>query len=368
MTSKPLALYLHIPFCASKCPYCDFYSGRYPAETRARYVEALKEELETGFRSRAFLPPDVYSRPLSSVYFGGGTPSLLGAEPLTDLLNAARRRFTVLPDAEITLEANPSLEEPEAFFAALAESGVNRVSLGLQSAVDAERKKLGRRAGRADAERCVRAAYEAGITNVSLDVMLGIPGQTPASLNETLSFAANLGVPHLSCYLLKIEPGTPFHKLRDKLDLPDDDASADFYLQTCAFLKARGYRHYEVSNFCRDGLVGRHNMTYWADGEYLGLGPGAHSFLNGTRFFQPPDLDSFLARVPAEFEGAGGDEAERLMLRLRTDLGAPLTSFPDKTAAIAAMERNGLVTVRDGQLCLTDKGFLVSNAVLAELL
>ena len=368
MTSKPLALYLHIPFCASKCPYCDFYSGRYPAETRAAYLAALTEELRTFRRSAAFVPEGLSDRPLSSVYFGGGTPSVLGAAALTSVLTAVRARFSLLPDAEITVEANPSLPEPEAFFAALAASGVNRVSLGLQSAVEQERRKLGRRAGKPQIARCVAAAKAAGIRDVSLDVMLGVPSQTRESLLETLEFALSQQPTHLSCYLLSLEPGTPFDKMRDRLDLPDEDAAADLYLLMCGVLKARGMRHYEVSNFCFGDRIGRHNMTYWTDGDYLGLGPGAHSYLAGRRFYQPPDLDGFLNGVPVCDEGPGGDAEERLMLRLRTDLGAPASAFPGREALLKELERNGLITTDGGTVRLTDRGFLVSNRVIGELL
>ena len=368
MTSKPLSLYLHIPFCASKCPYCDFFSGRYPDETKTAYVRALTEEIKTLRRSSAFLPADGLDRPLSSVYFGGGTPSVLGAAALSDLLNAVRSRFSLLPDAEITAEVNPSVADPDRFFAALAGSGFNRVSIGMQSAVDEERKKLGRRAGKREVARSVDAAKRAGIGNISLDVMLGIPLQTEESLVETLDFALSQDVPHLSCYLLKIEPGTLFYKLRDRLILPDDDTAADFYLLTCEYLKTRGMRHYEVSNFCFADKIGRHNMTYWTDGEYLGLGPGAHSFVGGVRFFQPPDLDAFLSGAPAAYEDTGGDEEERLMLRLRTDLGTPASAFPKKKALLSRLEQNGLLTVTDGLVRLTDRGYLVSNQVIGALL
>ena len=364
----PLALYLHVPFCASKCPYCDFYSGRWPEETRAAYATALTDEIKTLRRNAPFVDDGVFSRPLSSVYFGGGTPSLLGANALRSLLAAVSDRFPVLPDAEITVEVNPSLPDPEGFFSALQTAGVNRVSLGMQSAVETERKKLGRRSGKAEIERAVKAAQNAGIEDVSLDVMLGVPSQTKESLLFTLDFALGLGVTHLSAYLLKLEEGTPFFRRKDKLDLPSEDETADFYLLTCRTLEARGMRHYEVSNFCFGDKVGRHNMTYWRGGEYLGLGPGAHSFLGSTRFFEPPSLEGFLAGETAVYEGEGGDEEEKTMLALRTDLGAREALFKGKEEKLALFEANGLLTVRDGRVRLTDEGFLLSNAVIGELI
>ena len=375
-TDGSLGLYFHVPFCASKCPYCDFYSHCDPARIPA-YTAAVRRELDSGAGFRAFTDGGLWDRRVCSAYFGGGTPSSLPAAELRSILDAARVRFDFAPDAEITVECNPSLPEPAAYFAALAAAGVNRISLGLQSAVDGERRRLGRRADAAAAADCIAAAKRAGIRDISLDLMLGIPGQTAQSLRESLSFCEAREIGHLSVYLLKLEENTFFYKNRKKLDLPDEDAAADLYLEACDFLEARGWRHYEISNFCRDGRVGRHNLRYWQGGDYLGIGPAAHSLYGENRFYYEADLEAFLGGTPCAYEGAGGGAAERLMLALRTDLGLELPAFtaayavsaPEKLYAQArSLAAHGLARFDGARLSLTDAGMLVSNAAILSLL
>ena len=374
--SPPFGLYVHVPFCAAKCPYCDFYSGR-DTELIPAYVNAVTDELVTLRRAKGFADETLFSRPLSTVYFGGGTPSLLPAAALCAILDTVRQRYALTPDAEITAEANPTLKEPEAWFSAAAKAGVNRVSVGMQSALDSERKALGRRGTPEDVKRTVLAARTAGIDNVSVDVMLGIPGQTETSLKQSLDSALSLGISHLSVYILKIEPGTVFDRRKETLDLPDEDAVAQLYLFTCEYLKAQGMRHYEISNFCFGDRVGRHNLAYWRCGEYLGVGPAAHSFLNGRRFYYERDLAGFINGVPPVDDGPGGDADEVLMLALRTDEGldfpafcdrfgiAPSPRFYDKITEYGAL---GLAEYQAGRLTLTGRGFLLSNTVISELL
>ena len=374
--NTPFGLYVHVPFCAAKCPYCDFYSGRDVSRIPA-YVDAVVAELCGPVRAKAFADGRIFERPLASVYFGGGTPSLLSAAQVKMILDTVRARYALTGDAEVTLELNPTLNEPEAYFAALASAGVNRVSIGMQSAVAQERRALGRRGTPEDVRRAVTAAQSAGVTNVSVDLMLGIPGQTQDTLRQSLDFALGLGITHLSVYLLKIEPGTVFEKRRDRLDLPDEDAAADLYLYLCAYLRERGMRHYEVSNFCFGSAVGRHNLSYWLCGEYLGVGPAAHSFLNGRRFYYARDLDAFLAGAPPADDGAGGDADEVLLLALRTDLGLDLPAFcrrfglqitPALTDQLEQYRTLGMLEYTDGCISLTDRGFLLSNAVISGLL
>ena len=370
-------LYIHVPFCASRCPYCDFYSHCDRALIPA-YVNAVCDELSTLRRTAgAVSVSGVKDRGAASVYFGGGTPSLLTVEQVRTILSCVRKNFDLPADAEITLEVNPSLAEPERFFAAVAAAGVNRVSLGVQSAVDEERRKLGRRAGKAEILRCIAAARAAGITNISLDVMLGIPGQTEETLRETLDFVLQSGAPHVSAYLLKLEPGTVFYKRRETLALPDEDAAADLYLFTCAYLKQHGFRHYEISNFCKNGLVGRHNLAYWQDKEYLGFGPGAHGFWGGVRYRQPPEIDGFLHGAPCEGTDAGGDAEEAFLLAMRLDTGIvpaafarayPVRFLPGFEKKTKLFAEKGLLTTRNGTVALTDAGMLLSNAVIAQLL
>lgn len=379
-TDNTLGIYIHVPFCASKCPYCDFYSHCDPA-LLPDYGNAVCEELTSLRRTAGAVGEAVATaakeRTIASVYFGGGTPSLLSPEQLGTILDTVRTTCRLLPDAEITVECNPGLSEPEAYFAAIAKAGVNRASLGMQSVIETERRKLGRRSGKAEIARCIAAARAAGITNLSLDIMAGIPEQTEESLRRTLDFALEQNVPHLSVYLLKIEPGTVFYKKRDTLHLPDEDETAEMYLFMSRYLTAHGYRHYEISNFCRNDRVGRHNLRYWQCKEYLGIGPGAHGFLNGVRYCQPPDLRAFLAGAPCEVTDEGGDAEERFMLALRTDAGVDIDEMKRKYGATfsprfekktEAYEKQGLLTRKHNTLTLTPEGMLVSNDLIASLL
>ena len=370
-----VGLYIHIPFCASKCPYCDFYS----VADRGRmdeYVDAVTDELRTLHRIGAYAD-GLRGREIATVYFGGGTPSLLGAERLAALLRTVKERFSVSPGAEVTVECNPSSSLSEGFFAALAAAGVNRVSLGMQSAVDAERKKLGRKATAADVSTAVCACRSAGIANISLDVMLGVPGQTQETLRQTLDYAVSLNATHLSAYMLSIEEGTFFYKKRDTLGLPDEDAVCDMYLSLCEYLKNRGFRHYEISNFCLPGYEARHNTAYWQDGEYLGIGPAAHSFLNGRRFFFPRDLDGFIqGELPVD-DGPGGGWEEFVMLALRLDAGVSLREMKERFGVVPSPAfadklqpyLSGCLLAFDGdRLALTERGFLVSNTLIGEII
>ena len=368
-------IYIHVPFCASKCPYCDFYSvadrGRFAA-----YLDAVTDELRT-LRRVGPLADGLKGRDISTVYFGGGTPSFLGAENLAALLRAVKENFNVAPGAEITAECNPSSSLAPGFFETLAAAGFNRISMGMQSAVDAERKKLGRRATAADVETAVKACQSAGITDISLDIMLGVPEQTERSLLSSLDFALSLGVTHLSAYLLSIEEGTFFDKKRDKLDLPEEDAVCDMYLSLCEYLKNNGFRHYEISNFCLPGHEARHNTAYWRDEEYLGVGPAAHSYLNGRRFYFPRDLDAFIAGSPPVDDGPGGGWEEALMLALRLDMGISIQETREKygvspspffTETLQKYQTGGLLTFDGDRVALTEKGFLVSNTVIGEII
>lgn len=364
---EPIGLYLHIPFCRGKCPYCDFYSMRVDAERMDTYTKALEETL-AAWAART-------GRAADTLYFGGGTPSLLGGKRIASLVDTARAHYG-LADAEITVECNPS-DADGCLFEMLACAGVNRISLGLQSALDEERKALGRRAGVGEVAECIRLAKAAGITNLSLDLMLGIPGQTVDSLRRSIDFCVQAGVTHISAYLLKIEDGTAFARRQEKLSLPDEDAVCDFYEQACESLSEAGFRQYEISNFAQPGFESRHNLKYWNAEEYLGLGASAHSFLEGKRFFYPRDIDAFLrgaAPVP-DGEGGGFEEYAMLRLRLTEGLREDLLSrrygygIPDEMRRAAQqLAGYGLLEQDGGGIRLTRKGFLLSNAVIAELL
>lgn len=362
-----IGLYLHIPFCRSKCPYCDFYSMCGSEGEIDAYVHALRRKISES--------AEALQRKADTLYIGGGTPSVLGADRLKSLVEQAKSDF-LTDGAEITVECNPYGLNPD-FFETLATAGVNRVSLGLQSAVDGERRILGRLSDAEGVRRAVLWAKRAGISNLSLDVMLGIPHQTAQTFHETLQFCLSLGVPHISAYMLKIEAGTPFEKRKDSLGLPDDDQTADLYLQLCETLEQNGLAQYEISNFARPGFQSRHNLKYWHCEAYLGLGPAAHSFLDGKRFYYPRDLQAFLGGKPPVPDGTGGDFTEYAMLALRLCEGLSekkvQTRFghgiPQEMRLRAApLASHGLLHMDTDGIRLTRTGFLVSNAVLAELL
>lgn len=371
-----LGLYFHIPFCKSKCPYCDFYSVT-DKTLFVPYKDALCEEIRSLRRCREFVGDKIRTGLVDTVYFGGGTPSLWGAENICEVLQTVKSSFNLTENTEITVECNPSSPDLDVFFRKCAEYGVNRISLGMQSAVDTERRKLGRNADRQQILRVLNDARNAGIDNLSLDLIIGIPDQTAASLQESLDFLVSSGVPHASVYLLSVEEGTFFHKNRHRLNLPDEDTAASFYLQTVDFLNRNGLQQYEISNFAKPGFASRHNSRYWEQKEYLGLGPAAHSFVGGRRFGFDRSVQDFLNGLPPEDMGTGGDFEEFVMLKMRltkglthTDCKAKFgTDIPDSLLNRAQKyEKHNLLTINEKGLSFTAEGFLVSNAILSDLL
>ena len=362
-----VGLYLHLPFCDGKCPYCDFYSRRPEAGQIESYVIALCAALEDWKEKEP--------RAAHSLFLGGGTPSLLTGEQLTRLL-AAARRFGLTADAEITCEANPR-SAMEDWLAAAAAAGVNRLSFGLQSAHADELALLGRRHTAQDAARALDAARRAGIGNLSVDLMLCLPGQTPQKAVESVDFCLAQGVEHLSAYMLKVEEDTPFARQGMADRLPDEETQRAIYLAVCDRLEQAGLKQYEISNFARPGRECRHNLTYWDDGEYLGLGPAAHSFLHGKRFYWSADTAAFCTGAGPTDDGDGGDWDEYLMLRLRlraglTEAGARARfghGIPPAVRRRAApLAAAGWLTADADGLRLTREGALVSNAVITALL
>ena len=341
------------------------------------YKNSLCEELKTLRRCRDFVAADIKTKTVDTVYFGGGTPSLWGADNITAVLQAVKKNFTLTQNTEITVECNPSSPDLEAFLLQCAANGVNRISLGMQSAVDNERKKLGRTADRAKILQAIHFAKKAGINNISLDLIIGIPDQTAESLQESLDFLVSTGVPHASVYLLSIEEDTFFGKNRHRLNLPDEDTAADFYLQTVDFLNQNGLVQYEVSNFAKPGFESRHNSRYWEQKEYLGLGPAAHSFAGGKRFGFSRSIQDFLNGISPEDMGTGGDFSEFVMLKMRLTSGLTHadcrqkfgTDIPPALLNRAQQyEKHNLLTINESGLFFTAEGFLVSNAVLSDLL
>ena len=365
---KPLSLYFHIPFCKSRCPYCDFYSTTDLA-LREDYTRALVRAVEG-----CPAPPGT---PVPTVYFGGGTPYLLG-DGLLQVLEAVQGRFSLLEDCEITLEANPGDLEEEGL-RRLREGGFCRLSLGLQAGEAEGLGLLGRRHTPEESAQGVALARKAGFSNLSVDLMLATPGQTVERAVALAEYGAGLAPEHISAYLLKIEPGTPFAKGGMEARCPGPDQAADIYLAVCRRLEELGYRHYEISNFAKPGYESRHNTVYWRLGEYLGFGPSAASSFQGRRFRVPGDLAAFLAAGdPWETvleEGPSGGLTEYVMLSLRLAEGLELCRLPDYGGdpeevlrRAAPLEGAGLLTIQKGHIALTQRGFLLSNAIIAKQL
>ena len=382
---------MHIPFCRSKCPYCDFCS--YPRPTAER-MEAYTRELAHRIREAGKLYSAVphngtgtTSRiPVDTVYFGGGTPTLLPNACIRELFDAIYAAFDVLPDAEITVEGNPATTDGDGL-AVWRENGVNRLSLGAQSAQADELKALGRLHRWEDVCRTVADARAAGIENINLDFMLGIPHQTPETLADTLSRALALEPTHMSAYTLMLEEGTPFYRRgRERLGLPADEDTADeqavaLWEQASATLRGAGYEHYEISNYARPGYRSRHNLHTWQCRDYLGLGVAAHSCMNGVRFGQSRDMEGFLRGEDiTEFREEltlADREAEYIMLALRLSDGVDEGEFAFRFGrdfwhtygdfCIPYID-GGFLCREGGRVFLTERGFPVSNTILSDLL
>ena len=368
-----LGVYLHVPFCLSKCPYCDFCS--FPGsreEDRERYVKAVLREIEER---------DFPRRTATSVFFGGGTPSLLSVKQFDALLSAVSKRHPIASDAEITFEMNPATADREKL-CALRSLGFNRVSIGCQSTSDAELSALGRAHTAEGFFRAYEDAQAAGFTNINVDLMYGIPRQTAGSFAKTLATVLSLAPTHLSAYGLIVEEGTPFFDSRDSLGLPGDDAEADLYAMAVSALRGAGYTHYEISNYARPGYECRHNLLYWRQGEYAAYGLSASSHIGGVRKTNTRDLTAYLAdparSVSEKTVIEGGDaEYEYIMLRFRLSEGIDETAFREKfghsfgeryAAKLAPYYQRGLLQNEGERTALTDEGLYLCSALLRDLL
>lgn len=365
--TKGTGIYIHVPFCDVKCPYCDFYSVGVNDEIINLYVESLCREI----RNKSIL----CRSNVDTIYFGGGTPSLIGIRNIERIIETIEKNFK-LENPEITIEVNPQCHSYFDFFY-LYKIGVNRVSIGMQSINEDELKIIGRNHCFADVEKILHNVRIAGIDNVSFDVMIAIPNQTKESLLKTISFCAYNFLPHISVYMLKIEKNTKFFRIKDSLKLPDENLSADYYMFCSEFLTSMGYNHYEISNFAFPGKESRHNNKYWNCDEYLGLGPSAHSFINGYRFYYPRSLGDFMKSPCQIFDGKGGGELEYIMLRLRLREGLNNHKYkkifgeniPYRYYERAKkFEKLGLVRLCSDGIRLTTAGFLVSNSIISEII
>ena len=374
----PLGIYVHVPFCRSKCQYCDFYSLTCKDD---KSIETYIRAICAHIRESGPLTPGYK---VDTIYFGGGTPSFLGADALATILTTIRRVFDVDPNAEITLEANPDSLSDSLLRRVRAE-GFNRISLGVQTDNDELLKKLGRPHDYAQVVNAVQRIRKAGFKNLSVDLMYGLPGQSLMEWKDTLERVMTLNPDHISCYALKVEENTPLYACKDILNIADDDVQAEMYLAGVEILRSRGFRQYEISNFARKGLYSRHNMKYWSGGEYLGFGPAASSDFGGRRFTIIRDLQGYVNgiktggsvleevdEVPLR-ERAG----EYLMLRLRTITGINRYEYEHKfllpfDEIEAALERSRTMGYamrsEEGRWRLTPRGYLISNDIITDLL
>jgi len=371
-----VGLYVHVPFCARKCAYCDFNSYASMDELIEPYVRALRWEMEQ--RSREV-------GQVATIYIGGGTPSHLPQGSLENVLCQVFQVFDVDGDAEITVEANPADLDIRRM-RALRNAGVNRVSIGAQSFDDGVLRFLGRRHDANQARRAVEIARAAGFENVSIDLIYAVPGQSPGMWRQTLEEALALCPDHISAYSLTIEPGTPLGDLvqRGLVAPVDNDTEAEMYEIARGMLEAAGYEHYEISNFARAGFSCRHNQTYWQDNDYVGVGAGAHSYLNGVRWWNVKHPEAYVRMVRggtlpvAGAEHLSRDEQlrEALVLALRTRDGVVVEALEQRFGRelwqshrkkiIGEME-NGLLCIRDGRLALVRDAFVIADAVCEAL-
>ncbi len=315
------------------------------------------------------------TKEVDTLYFGGGTPTLFGGERLFEVIKAARENFGFSENAEITVEANPA-EGLFDTFCTLKKAGVNRISFGVQSGVESELEMLGRRHKNSDVIKAVADAKKAGIDNISADLMIGIPNETLESLDKSIDFVLSLNVKHISVYMLKIEQNTPFWKMAEGLNLPDEDKTTDFYLHTVNRLSKEEFYQYEISNFAKKGYESRHNLKYWKLGDYLGLGPAAHSFTHGERFYFDRDFEGFLSGAEPIPDGKGGGKDEYIMLSLRLLEGLDEEILKNKYNSVLSEKyfnyksrliESGLAEETATGFRLTPKGFLVENTIVVDI-
>lgn len=369
---KTLGLYIHIPFCKSKCGYCDFNSYAGKEELIEPYFNALNKEIT--------LMSKKYGGAVDTIYFGGGTPTAVATKHICEILNTIRNDFEQCSVCEITTECNPGTVGYNEL-CELYNGGINRLSIGLQSTDNLCLKVLGRIHTFEDFDKCFYNARRAGFNNISLDLMYGLPDQTVDNWTKTLKSAVNFNPEHISAYALKIEEGTPFANA--KLNLPDDDTVADMYEQSVQILGDGEYGRYEISNFSKKGFESRHNLKYWQCDNFIGLGAGAFSCVNGVRFANVSDIEEYIdcvnKKASAEIyreELADFDKmSEFVFLGLRLENGISEKEFQNRFnlnidevfgKQIEKYVKTEFLIRENGQIRLSDKGFFVSNMILAD--
>ena len=375
MKTESIGLYVHIPMCIKKCNYCDFCS--YPernAEWRDRYIDTLCSEID-GYKGK--------NLSVNTVFFGGGTPSLLSESELEKICSHITKSFSVDASAEFTLEANPKTLTREKLKSYML-MGVNRLSMGVQSIHENELKILGRIHNYSDFLESYSIARKCGIDNINLDLMYGIPNQTLSSFEMTLDKILSLSPEHISLYGLILEEGTPFFKMKDTLDIPEEDAECDMYYLAVRKLFNSGYSHYEISNYSKPGYECRHNLKYWHNESYVGVGVSAYSYLNGVRFGNSSEIDEYLSCDREKYilreanESTENEAFDYVMLGLRLSEGISLSDYKkrfgieflteERNDLIKEYSKLGMVDLIGDRLRLTDKGLYISNRILTDLL
>ncbi len=373
----PLGIYVHVPFCRSRCAYCDFCTQ---TSREDKLIDGYLDAVCDHIKEAGSLAPNYK---VDTIYFGGGTPSFLGADALATILTTIRRSFDVDNNAEITFEANPDSVSDQLLRRMKAE-GFNRVSLGIQSDNDDMLEKLNRPHNYSQAVHAYQRIRKAGFRNVSVDLIYGLPDQNNRQWLETLEHVLELMPEHISLYGLEVHPGTPIEEYERMGRIPDDDTFADMYLNAVKFLESRGFRQYEISNFSRKGLYSRHNMKYWTGGEYLGFGPSAASDFAGSRYKLVSDLRAYIngikvgGEVMEEIEAIPLREraSEYIMTRLRTTAGLNRQEYEkqfllpfDPLEEILELNRSYNLTTQNpnGNWRLTPRGFMVSTKIIADL-
>lgn len=377
---EKLGIYIHIPFCKSKCGYCDFCSHPPQKGEADRYLNALMLNMQD-FSGAA------QDYTVDTVYIGGGTPSLLTKRQMKDLIECLFSSFNIEKGAEITVEANPGTVD-KGYLKHLVNLGINRISFGLQSAIDTELRALGRIHTLAEFTESFKAARAAGFNNINVDLMYGIPHQTMDSFEGTLNYVKALMPEHISVYGLKIEEGTPFYERQDELPLPDEETEYKMYKSAHTILEGAGYEHYEISNFARRGFMSKHNMRYWKNEKYLGFGVSAHSYFAGQRYAYTDDMACYISEMenPRDIGNALSEcndidvftkETEYVMLRMRLFSGIDIQEYRRTFGEeflrkygerLERFAKGGFVTLNDKRCAFTVKGMYVSNYILSDML
>lgn len=376
---RKIGIYVHIPFCVSKCAYCDFYSlpeksESFKRELKDRYTEALCRQFYEAKAKYGEIEAE-------TVFFGGGTPTVLENGQLSEIFSELKKTFHLTPNTEFTVESNPDTFDGDKL-SMMLKNGVNRLSMGVQSACESELRTLCRIHDFDGAKKAFHLARDCGFRNINLDVMYGLPSQTKESFRNTLTAVTALSPEHISVYGLQLEEGTPLYEKRESYVFPSDDEVCEFNAQARLFLTEKGYHRYEISNYAKAGFECRHNLLYWNQGEYLGFGSGAASFFDMRRFSFPEDAETF-CEAKSFFDLTHTDELltkedaekEYVMLRLRLCEGLPLHPDPEKLGNVTpylekaqGFLRAGLMEIKNEHLCFTPEGFNVSNAILSELI